>query len=62
MTGPVLMNPVLQQELRAAMERVERRGYVQGWGYGLVCGLITGSSTVGLGVWLAQTVAAAWVR
>jgi len=61
MSTPTVLSPALQKELRVAVERVERRAYVQGWGYGLVCGLLTGGSTAGLAVWLWQVAAAAWV-
>lgn len=40
---------------------LERRAYVEGWWYGLVCGVVAGASTIGLLGCLALLVHAAWV-
>ena len=69
MSSPAAQAPAAQndaalqavhQELARAIERVQRRGYVAGWRYGVVCGLLCGSLSTGLAITLLQVAAAAW--
>lgn len=39
-----------------------RVGYRQGWGWGVVCGLVAGTCTTGLAVLLVRTVLAELAR
>ena len=46
-------------ELARHADGIERRAYVAGWRWGLVCRLAAGICATGLGVWLVQLVLAA---
>ena len=46
----------------ARLDGIERRAYVEGWRWGLTCGLLTGLCTTAMAAWLLQVVAEAVVR
>lgn len=60
MTQPNAALPDLQAELGSAVQRVERKAYVAGWFYGVLCGLLCGSLTTGLALVLLYLATGAW--
>ena len=63
MTRPDAALPAdLQAELGDAVWRVERKAYMAGWFYGVLCGLLCGSMTTGLALVLLHLASGAFAE
>ena len=45
--------------MAAVAHQIEVRAYLAGWRYGLVCGIVVGGCTTGLGLLLVQAISTA---